>query len=530
MADFIQANQQGQQDPDAIRKAILARLMGSASPVDPNAPLTAPPGFQPTDMTPAATSPAAKPLRAPQSAAPGGASLAPAGLTRGVNGSAGTSDQGSAPLPTFQSEEEWNKANPPAAHTPYQAPDLKHRLLEGLFAGMQEFGRPGEGARTVRDYLTNIQQQEDAEKNFPDTSAAAQHQRYMTAAQGAEQPLHIQALQAQIKDAEAQAADRAAQARARLNPAPKYERAFIEDPEHPGQGKHADFDPRSGQFIDPDTQKIIPGAKPYVKPEREAGTIPADIEARLGPKPTADPKNPTGPVQWNGKSFPSEHAAQAAWGTAVAKAIDDHARAAGEARGAGFAQTKLMNVIRNGTVMAIHPDEMQPGDVLSGASAGEHAMTKSAQIADIRNSIQNVKDKAKVLDTGFKDRAVLATALADPNATLASFAQSTVRNRLSPEEEDYVISVLNAREQIAGLRSLLGAGQVSDARMKLMLQTIPGAATGSSEFAGKQIDRALKDLELLEKGVPKMPGAKDETKNAGAGGNYPAGWTPRKKQ
>jgi hypothetical protein len=506
MADFSQSPNQ-QQDPDAIKRALLAKLFGGTPgaglPPTPGAPGTAQPTpdatvattatGQPVNLTP--TAPAAKPM----TAAPGSTPAKPIATP-----STALEPGNQAPI---LSEADYAKQNPAGPHTPYQAPDLKHRMLEGLFAGMQEFGRPGEGAATVRDYLGNIQKNEHADSAYKDNAAAAAHSKYMTYVAGARAPIDLENLNAELDNRRAEAEKRRAEAAALADPQPKYQRAFIEDPEHPGQGKHADFDQRSGQFIDPDTQKIIPGAKPYAKPEREAGTIPADIEARLGPKPKADAANPGGAVQWNGKSYATEHAAQAAWGSAVAKAIDDHARAAGEARGAGFAQSKLMNVLRNGTVMAIHPDEMQPGDVLSGASAGEHAMTRGAQIDDIRNSMQNVKETAKVLDSGRIDRAKLATALADPQATLASFAQSEVRNQLNPDEENYVIAVLNAREQIAGLRSLLGAGQVSDARMKLMLQTIPGAATGNSEFAGKQVDRALKDLELLAKGVPKMPAA-----------------------
>lgn len=254
---------QNGQDPEAIRRAaLLAAIMGKTGapgmPGAPGTPQPATPGFQIPNPTvtnqpsapvaqpiSSAKSPAAKPMATPSTAV----------------------EPGNQP-PTFQSEEEWNKANPAAAHTPYVAPDLKHRLLTGLFAGMQEFGRPGEGAATVRDYLGNIDKSEDAEKNYADTSAAAQHQRYMTVAQGAEQPLHIQQLQAQIKDTEAQAADRAAQTKERLNPAPKTRLVQIADPTDPKNPIPATQDIASGKIVDQHGTEV-PNAKIWEKPAGE---------------------------------------------------------------------------------------------------------------------------------------------------------------------------------------------------------------------------------------------------------------------
>jgi len=269
MADFIQPNQQGQQDPDAIRKMILAKLMGGTSPADPNAPLVASPGFQPTDMTPAASptprpgaSPAARPLSPPQS---GSASLAPGGMTRSASISdPEATNAANHPLPTFQSEEEWNKANPAAPHTPYVAPDLKHRLLEGLFAGMQEFGRPGEGATTVRNYLGDIERKSEEEKHFPETSAATAHQKYMNYVQSQRQPLDLQELQARITDTQAQAKERAAKAAAEANPAPKTRLVQIADPTDPKNPIPATQDIATAKIMD-QNGAVIPNAKIWEK-------------------------------------------------------------------------------------------------------------------------------------------------------------------------------------------------------------------------------------------------------------------------
>ncbi|HWY05306.1 MAG TPA: hypothetical protein VNY24_00495 [Candidatus Acidoferrales bacterium] len=282
-----------QQDPEAVRRAaLLAALMGKPGLRGASAALgesqPATPGFQSTDMTPTAQpgqSAAAngdaqsgpQPARPINGARPAGTGAAPGGMTRSPSISdPEATNAATRPLPTFQSEEEWNKANPAPAHTPYQAPDLKHRLLMGLFAGMQEFGRPGEGAATVRDYLGNIQKNEDAESSYPDTSAAAQHQRYMTAAQGAEAPLHIQNLKALIDKNEADA-------QAKLHPQPKTQLVKIADPT--GQDPHgipALHNMVTGEITDQEG-KAIPGAKLWQAPQKEERPFNLDeqeLEAR----------------------------------------------------------------------------------------------------------------------------------------------------------------------------------------------------------------------------------------------------------
>jgi hypothetical protein len=262
MPDF--SPQPNPQDPEAIRRALLAAMLGGkpgvpgAAPVDPNSP-PAQPGFQPP--------PAAGDAAQPTSAAAQPITSAKPAVAKPMTTPTTAADPGNqAPLPTFASEEEWNKANPAAPHTPYQAPDFKHRLLTGLFAGMQEYARPGEGAATVRDYLGNIQKNQDAETAYPDTSAAAQHQRYMTAAQGAEVPQHIQQLGAQIQNTQAEAKERQAKAAAEMNPPPKTRLVQVAGPD--GHPIPAVQNQTTGQITDQEG-KEIPDAKLWTKPEAE---------------------------------------------------------------------------------------------------------------------------------------------------------------------------------------------------------------------------------------------------------------------
>lgn len=312
MAEFFQSPDQ--QDPDALKKALLAKLFGGPIPgavpppgatqrsltgtPDPGTPPTlgssattqpnvfGGPANSSATATPISTAPAnagPQPARPINGARP--STTAPAGMARPASGDGAAIEPGNQPPPNvapFPNETDWSKQNPLPAHTPYQAPDFKHRLLMGIFSGMQEFGRPGEGAATIRNYLGNIEKNQDAESNYPATSAAQQHQQYMTAAQGAEVPEHLKELKAMTDKAEADARLRNAQADAARNPKAQLQHVVIADPKT-GDPTLAAFDRASGQYLNPETGDPIAGAKAWEKkerPERPFNLDEQELEAR----------------------------------------------------------------------------------------------------------------------------------------------------------------------------------------------------------------------------------------------------------
>jgi len=259
-------------DPNAI-KAVLARLFGGA--VQPGATQFPATGGKPPAQ---AASPAGmtQPQAAQQVAAPAaGNPTAPAGITAAKPGPTG----GGTPLPAnpkpsqaadateqgFPSESAWQAAHPTPQQQPYVEPDLKHRMLMGLFAGMENVGRPGSGTEQMNQYLNRIYQGEEANRTLPQTNAAAAHQAYMAAAEGAKQPLSIEDMNAQLEDRRATAALTRAKAAAAASPTANLQRAVIDDPKNPGTPRSVDFNPKTGQYLDPDTHDVIQGAKPWEK-------------------------------------------------------------------------------------------------------------------------------------------------------------------------------------------------------------------------------------------------------------------------
>lgn len=237
--DPVQTTQVNPNDPEVLRRLLLQRMFGpGAQAPSGGAPGGTPPATPIASMTPEASAkPAATPLTGPQPSQPA--------------------------APQILSESEYNAQNPAAPHTPYQAPDLKHRLLMGLFSGMQQFGRdPGAGERSLSNYLGDIEKNEEAEKNYPETSAATAHQKYMTYVQGAKAPAELENMNAELEDRRAQAQERIAHAKALANPAPKTRPVMIRDAA--GDPIPALQDQASGKIIDQEG-KEIPGAKMWEK-------------------------------------------------------------------------------------------------------------------------------------------------------------------------------------------------------------------------------------------------------------------------
>lgn len=268
MADFSQSPNQ-QQDPDAIKKALLAKLFGGTPgaglPTSPGAPGTAQPTPDATAAAPPTTAQPTTPTSAPAQPITPAAGPTPA---KPMTAAPAAVEPGS-PSPIL-SEADYGKQNPAAPHTPYVEPDLKHRLLEGIFAGAQAFGKdPGAGERMLNSYLGNIQKNEDAEANYGQTSAADAHKKYMDYVAGAKAPIDLEDLQSQIGERQAHAKELAASAAAKANPVGKVQHLVVDDPANPGEPKAAYFDEAKKAYIDPDTQQPIPGAKPFEKAPAE---------------------------------------------------------------------------------------------------------------------------------------------------------------------------------------------------------------------------------------------------------------------
>lgn len=155
-------------------------------------------GAQPTPQNPAS----------PHAAAPDKPDAAAMALNKTEAASEpGNVSQGPVSAPVL-SEQDWNKANPAPVHTPFVPAGIGGRLLAGLFAGLTGI-RDKEGSNEQLDRFLNQQQQGmEREEDYPEKSAAAQHDAYMRYVEGTEGPLNVQKTQAETRAADALAEQR----------------------------------------------------------------------------------------------------------------------------------------------------------------------------------------------------------------------------------------------------------------------------------------------------------------------------------
>jgi hypothetical protein len=248
----------------------------------------------------------------------------------------------------------------------------------------------------------------------------------------------------------------------------------------------------------------------------------SEIHAQVGDPPV--------PAQFpKGKDDPAYKAADKQWGAAV-QALKTKESTAGVNLRIQAQEETPYNVLdtNSGSMNVMTRKELadankaNPGRYVLSGQGGTAALGKQANAENIHQSFQNVLDHVGVLDKGLTHRAIVAAALADPSTTATEFAQSAAAGQLTPEEQDFVISVKNAREQIQGLRALTGSGQTSDMRIKAILQTLPNASTPNSTYARKQMETAMKDLERVTQGIPKVGNTKVGNANLpGATSNTP---------
>jgi hypothetical protein len=477
---------------------------------------------------------------------------------------------GSVQPKPFQTDEEWAKANPgaaPPAPLDYKRPSLASGLAHGLAFGAMGFGHPEIGARAEEEWSKGIESQTEAAKTakqqFPVTLHQAREKEEMGAANLAEK----------------QATTAETQKRTELmgkSPVPQTTREALES-QYRDQIQKKD---QNGANLTLDMMTRL-----YPKDFKDADAaemakIPPQVLTQSGPKPVTPVWSAPGeaPITYNstqeaqaawgkkvqelqlkatspeGKIDPiiesqigpqplREHYAQGPagdkpfadanklWGTQAEKIKNDMAEAAAAKRGESFGRNRPVEVLdtwnQNRPIrVSAGEAEDNPGRYVN-AAGGAQAVKGGVTLDDITGALNNVKLTSHVLDGGTINRGLIAAVLADPESTAGTFMQSAPAAQLSPQEQDYVVALLTAREVIPGLRGILGAGSATDARVKLMLSTLPGAQTPSSDYAAKQIDSQLKTVERVRPSIlnvaPQGKGGETKTEPGKAKGGF-ADW------
>lgn len=144
------------------------------------------------------------------------------------------------------------------------------------------------------------------------------------------------------------------------------------------------------------------------------------------------------------------------------------------------------------------------------AAQGDKALGKTALIEDIRGNLTSVRQSLsdpKMPEFTAGQRAAIALALGgpDPGGALTAAFRGGVLGTLAPQQQSYLVSLAQLKENAMAMRSVLGAGQGSDDLRAAISATIPGPRTPSKQYGLMQLNAFEKVLNRLEQGVPSVP-------------------------
>ncbi len=147
-----------------------------------------------------------------------------------------------------------------------------------------------------------------------------------------------------------------------------------------------------------------------------------------------------------------------------------------------------------------------PQRFMPPAQAGK-TLNQNMLIEDIKGSIKRTKDFLAVMPEFTAKQAgqfALVMKSADPSGAMTQFMQSGVGQTLNPQQQDYIINLIQLKEQAMAMRSVLGAGQGSDMMREAIDKTTPSAATPNKAYAGKQLDAFKATLDRVQRFVPNV--------------------------
>lgn len=284
-------------------RALLQRALGGANPAATAAPGAAdsrtfprtPPMFPQTTPTSNDAADTIQRTRRPRSL------RVPRMAAQPVPNS--TARNSAAVVPTLPPPQPENANDQPPVYTPPKPMRLRTKILRDIAAVGVGAGLGAAGAPQLAGTLASRIGQQG-----PENAAKKQYQSNMQdyllkhglkqsddkAAQGA-----ATASAQQARDKATAALDQA-RADALSHPqAGKVQHVIIQDPNDPTQPKMAVFDPVARQYLDPDTNKQIAGAKPWEKPAAGPKILP-DLAAIMTTKgmPNKPPEDPAQAAKW----------------------------------------------------------------------------------------------------------------------------------------------------------------------------------------------------------------------------------------
>jgi hypothetical protein len=275
----------------------------------------------------------------------------------------------------------------------------------------------------------------------------------------------------------------------------------------------------SGKISDADRTKL-------------AGMQRAEKATGVGSEITSQIGNPPVPADFpKGTKDPSYLAANREWGIKAMNLKNQETAA----RGAAFQGEKPLAVLDENGDLRYMPARQAEASGAAPAGEGVKAMSRQAQISDIKNASDQVRAALKAggaanftpeqtfkLSMAMNERE--PTALRDQITALAN-------SGLTPPQRDLVTWLYQLQERALSLRNIAGMGQGSETTRLAILKALPSITSGNVEMATEQLDAFDNMVSNLEKGVAKTSASNPKPAAGAAPAEVPsfADWKKNKK-
>jgi hypothetical protein len=248
----------------------------------------------------------------------------------------------------------------------------------------------------------------------------------------------------------------------------------------------------SGKISDADRTKLA-GMQ---RAEKVSG-VGSDITSQIG--------NPPVPADFpKGMNDPGYLAANREWGIKAMRLNNEKTAA----RGAAFQGEKPLAVLDdNGDLRYMKASQAEASGA-APAGEGVKAMSRGAQIADIENASQQVRQALQAGGaSNFTPEQIFKFSMAmserEPTA-LRDQVTAFAASGLTPPQQDLVTWLYQLQERALSLRNIAGMGQGSETTRTAILKALPGITSGNVEMATKQLDAFDNMVSNLKKGVAKV--------------------------
>lgn len=180
--------------------------------------------------------------------------------------------------------------------------------------------------------------------------------------------------------------------------------------------------------------------------------------------------------------------------------------------GPSVARAQMYNMLK--PVQAITPEGdlqwMTAGNAISQGAApagpGASAMSKQAQMQDIKVASQNVRDAINQLENPLPPDAIaeltLASRSTDPTVLATEIDSLLGSQRLQPDQYKFLTWVGQLNERAMSLRNIAGMGAASDKLRDAITATLPGAKDANRDLMLTKLDAFDNMVGNLEKGIP----------------------------